>query len=62
MQPVDLSPTLEKFKGQWVSLTPSDNVISADKSPKKAYEEAVRKGHKDPILFKVPLHDLPHIG
>jgi hypothetical protein len=36
MQPVDLSAMLEQCKGQWGSPTPSDGVISADKSPKKA--------------------------
>ena len=62
MQPTDLSPVLEKFKGLWVTLTDSDSVISAHKSAKKAYEEAIKKGYKDPILFKVPQHDFPHIG
>jgi len=45
-----------------VTLTDSDSVISAHKSAKKAYEEAIKKGYKDPILFKVPQHDFPHIG
>ena len=62
MQHVDLSPLLEKFKGMWVALTDSDRVISASKSAKKAYDEAIKKGYKEPILFKVPLHDLAHIG
>ncbi len=62
MKPVDLSKTLEKFKGLWVALTDSDTVISSHKSAKKAHEEALKKGYKEPILFKVPMHDLPHIG
>ncbi len=62
MKPTDLSPVLEQFKGLWVTLTDADSVISAHKSAKKAYEEAIKKGYKDPILFKVPLHDFPHIG
>ena len=62
MKPIDLSPVLEKYKGSWVALTDSDTVISADKSAKKAYDEAIKKGYKEPILFKVPQHDLPHVG
>ena len=62
MKPTDLSPVLDKFKGLWVTLTDSDSVISANKSAKKAYEEAIKKGYKEPILFKVPQHDFPHIG
>ena len=62
MKPTDLSPVLDKFKGLWVTLTDAESVISANKSAKKAYEEAIKKGYKEPILFKVPQHDFPHIG
>ena len=62
MKAIDLSAVLEQFKGLWVALTDADSVISANKSAKKAYEEAIKKGYKEPILFKVPQHDLPHIG
>ena len=62
MKPVDLSPVLEQFKGLWVALTDSDTVISSHKSAQQAYEEAIKKGYKEPILFKVPKHDLPHVG
>lgn len=62
MQVVDLSKVLEPFKGMWVALTDSDKVISAGTSAKKAYDAALKKGHKEPILFKVPQHDLPHVG
>jgi hypothetical protein len=62
MKAVDLSKVLDKFKGLWVTLTDSDSVISANKSAKRAYEDAINKGYKEPILFKVPQHDLPHIG
>ena len=59
---IDLTESFEKFKGLWVALTTSDTVISAHKSAKIAYEEAIQKGYKEPILFKIPQHDLPHIG
>lgn len=62
MQTADLSTMLGKFKGLWVALTEKDTVISANKRAKKAYEEAIKKGYKEPVLFKVPQHDLPHIG
>ena len=62
MNAVDLSKVLDKFKGLWVTLTDSDVVISSHKRAKNAYEEAIKKGYKEPILFRVPQHDLPHIG
>ena len=62
MQVIDLSKVLDPFKGMWVALTDADRVISANTSAKKAYDEAIKKGYKEPTLFKVPQHDLPHIG
>jgi Family of unknown function (DUF5678) len=62
MQVTDLSKVFEPFKGMWVALTDEDSVISASKSAKKAHEEAIKKGYKEPTLFKVPKRDLPHIG
>jgi hypothetical protein len=62
MQVSDLSKVLDPFKGMWVALTDADSVMSSNKSAKKAYEEAVKKGYKEPTLFKVPLRDLPHVG
>jgi hypothetical protein len=62
MKPLDLSKVLDKCKDLWVALTDSDTVINSHKSAKKAYEQAIKKGYKEPVLFKVPRHDLPHIG
>ena len=63
MGKISLSNTFIKYKGLWVALTESlDQVISADKSAKKAYEEALRKGYKKPTLFKVPQENNAYIG
>jgi Family of unknown function (DUF5678) len=62
MKPTDLSAELEQFKGLWVALTDADKVVSSNKSAQEAYREAIKKGYKEPILFKVPRHDLPHVG
>jgi Family of unknown function (DUF5678) len=59
MKPTDLSTELEHFKGLWVALTATDTVVSSNKSAQEAYKEAIKKGYKEPILFKVPKHDLP---
>jgi hypothetical protein len=62
MKPTDLSAELEQFKGFWVALTDKDKVISSSKSAQQAYSEARKKGYREPILFKVPKHDVPHVG
>ena len=60
---LDLSQTTEKYKGLWVVLNKAqDTVISAHKSAKKAYDEAIKKGISQPLLFKVPQNNLPYFG
>ncbi len=62
MNSMDLTQVYEKYKGLWVAFTDAYKVISADKSAQKAHAEALSKGYKQPILFKVPKRDIAHIG
>jgi hypothetical protein len=59
---LDFSKLYTNYKGLWVALTPDNKVIVSDKSARKAYEKARKKGYEDPILFKVPTEDAPFIG
>jgi hypothetical protein len=60
---IDLSLVTESYKGLWVVLNKTqDKVISAHKSAKKAYDEAIKKGIVSPLLFKVPQNNLPYFG
>ncbi len=59
----NLSSIQKKYKGMWVALTDDLNsVITANKDVKTTYKKALKKGHKKPILFKVPAHNVPYIG
>ena len=59
----DLTQVYKKYGGLWVALTEKlDKVISADKSARKAYQDAVDKGYSKPTLFKVPSKNNPYIG
>lgn len=63
MKAIHLGHVFEKYKGLWVTLTESlDTVISANKDPKIALDEAVKKGYKKPTLFKVPRENNAYIG
>ncbi len=62
MKSVDLSQVYKEHKGQWVALSESYIVISADKSAKKTLEEAVKRGYPHPTLFKVPKENNAFIG
>jgi len=45
----------KKYKGKWVALTSDEkSVISSGKTAKGVYDQAHKKGFKEPILMKVP--------
>jgi len=53
----------KKFNGKYVAIKDfDDNTIIGDgKSPAEAYTKAIRKGHKDPVVFFVPIKDMIQI-
>lgn len=60
---MNLTPIYRKYKGLWVALDNNlKKVISAERDAKKAHENAIKKGYKTPVLFKVPQNNLPYIG
>lgn len=63
MKNIDFTKVFEKYKGLWIALNqPLDNVLGADKNAKKAYDEAVKKGEKNPVMFKVPTKNTAYFG
>ncbi|MDP4011550.1 MAG: DUF5678 domain-containing protein [Candidatus Roizmanbacteria bacterium] len=59
----DLTKIYNKHKGMWIALDDKlSHVISFSNSAKKTYNEAVKKGSKLPILFKVPKENIPYFG
>lgn len=63
MKPIDLTNVYNKYKGLWVTLDKTfKRVISSDTTAKGAYEKALKKGAKEPTLFKVPKKNIPFVG
>lgn len=63
MKNLDFTKIFEKYKGLWIALNQSlDNVLGANKNPKKAYDEALKKGEKNPVMFKVPAKNSVYFG
>lgn len=59
----DLTQIYKKYSGLWVALDSNlKRVLASNRSAKKAYTEAVKKGYKIPTLFKVPKRNLPYVG
>ena len=59
----DLTPVYKKYKGQWVALKDDEvSVIANGEKAKDVWEKAVKKGFKNPIIFKVPSKLMPYVG
>lgn len=55
--------TIKKYKGRWVALgDDEETVIASGTTIKEALEEALKKGHKEPLVFCVPEKILPFVG
>ena len=61
--PIDLTKVFKKYKGQWVAFKEDEKtVIGNGKTAKEAYEKALNKGYKSPILARMPTELLNYIG
>lgn len=55
MKTITFKEIHKKYKGEWVALTLDEkSVISSGKTAKEVYDQARKKGFKEPILMKVP--------
>ena len=53
----------KKYSGLWVALLDDEKtVIGSGKTAKEAWEEARDKGHKNPILTRMPEELVTYIG
>ena len=51
----DWSKIYKKYKGLWVALLDDEKkVVGSGKTAREAFDEAVKRGHKSPILSRVP--------
>ncbi len=59
---IDLSKVQEKYKVMWVTFTQKYKVISANENAEKVYQQAKKKGYNHPLLFHMPVENLPFVG
>ena len=59
----DWSDVCVKYRGQWVAFADDEEtVIASGKDVKTAVALSVKKGHSDPILFRVPDEIVDFVG
>ncbi len=55
MAAIDWTNIQKKYKGLWVALADDEQtVLGAGKTLQEALEHAKKKGHKDPIMTRMP--------
>lgn len=60
---IDWTNIYKKYKGLWVALKDDEvTVISSGKSAKEAWDKALKKGFKKPILTQMPERLIPYVG
>ncbi|MBI2100846.1 MAG: hypothetical protein HYT47_02400 [Candidatus Vogelbacteria bacterium] len=59
----DWTKIYEKYKGLWVALAEDEEtVLAAGKTLKQALEEARQKGHRHPIMTRMPEKLVAYVG
>jgi hypothetical protein len=60
---IDWTKIYKKYKGLWVALLDDEiTVVGSGKTAKEAWEEAQSKGHKKPILTRMPENLVTYVG
>ena len=59
----DWTKIQKKYKGQWVALLDDEvTVVGSGETLRTAVDQARGKGHKNPIMMRVPERILPYVG
>lgn len=60
---VDWTKIFKKYKGFWVALAKDEEtVVGSGKSAREALVNAQKKGHKEPILTRMPEEITAYVG
>jgi len=63
MKSISLSHLFPKYEGQWVAFANDQSTILGNgKNLKTAITKAQKRGHKNPIMFKVPVGMTAYVG
>ena len=59
----DFTWVYKKYKGKWVALTLDEKkVVASAPTLKKVLELSGKKGHKHPVVMRIPMETLPFVG
>lgn len=58
----DWTEIQKKYRGLWVAfLDDEQTVVGSDATLRGAIEQAAKKGHKDPIMARMPTEVMPYV-
>ena len=60
---IDWPKIYKRYKGLWVALLDNEQtVVGSGETAREAWEEAQKKGHKKPILTRMPERIVTYVG
>ncbi|MFH1192929.1 MAG: DUF5678 domain-containing protein [Candidatus Jorgensenbacteria bacterium] len=60
---IDWTKTYKKYRGLWVALLGDGRtIVGSGKTLREALRQADKKGHKDPIVMRMPTEIVPYVG
>lgn len=63
MPAIDWSKIYKKYKGLWVALAKDEiTVLASGKTAKEAWDKALLKGYKKPIMTRMPERLITYVG
>ena len=61
--PIEWTSIYQRFKGLWVALADDEHtVVASGKTAKEAVQQAKKKGHRLPIIARMPVRLSPYVG
>lgn len=63
MKAINWSGIYKKYKGLWIALAQDEQtVLASGKTAKEAWDKALEKGFRKPILTRMPEKLIPFVG
>lgn len=63
MKAIDWSKIYKKHKGLWIALAKDEiTVLASGKTAKEAWDKALRKGYRKPIMTRMPERLITYVG
>lgn len=50
----DRTEIYQKYQNRWIAMADDERIISEGATFEEAFDKAVKKGHRDPFVIRIP--------